>query len=373
MTLIELLCVIAIIALLAALLLPAVGQAKARSKRIECTGHLHQVGVGFVNFANDHNGRFPMAVLAAEGGSLEFATNGYRLVGDFYFSFRHFQVLSNELSTPKVVVCPADSRPAAVNFAALSNERLSYFVGVNAEFSKPGSILAGDRNLTNDFASLGTLANLGPNSVLRWTRDLHQFKGNLLFSDAHVEEKNNAGLLSVVVQLPVIADLALPTSPRAGTPASSPGLRGTTGPTSVSSPSSAAGPPADAKRTDLQAPAATNDVMFSARSATPRVGLPLVAGSAPEQAPPSRLKETETGATNAMAAANLPAPAPGDASVSTVGFWPAAVMQNLLRHGMWWLYLLLLLIAIAALVLRRLARGKKEGARKVSASVDSHR
>src|ERR1017187_6995741 len=89
MTLIELLCVMGIIAMLAALLLPALAQAQARARRLQCINHLHQLGVGFVNFANEHNGLFPMAVPMSAGGTLELAQSGYRLEGDFYFSFRH--------------------------------------------------------------------------------------------------------------------------------------------------------------------------------------------------------------------------------------------------------------------------------------------
>ncbi len=60
MSVMELQCVIAIIALVAAPLLPAVGQAGARVRRTRCINHLHQAGVGFVNFADEPNGRFPM-------------------------------------------------------------------------------------------------------------------------------------------------------------------------------------------------------------------------------------------------------------------------------------------------------------------------
>ena len=37
-------------------------------------------------------------------------------------TFRHFQVMSNELSTPRILVCPADDRTVAVNFARLKNK-----------------------------------------------------------------------------------------------------------------------------------------------------------------------------------------------------------------------------------------------------------
>src|SRR5262249_38809556 len=59
---IELLIVIAIIAILAALLLPALSRAKARAQRIQCTSQLRQLGLGIQIFASDHNDTYPPAV-----------------------------------------------------------------------------------------------------------------------------------------------------------------------------------------------------------------------------------------------------------------------------------------------------------------------
>jgi prepilin-type N-terminal cleavage/methylation domain-containing protein len=54
-SLIELMVVIAIITILAALLLTALGQSMRRARQIHCVSNLHQVGIGIQNFvANNH-------------------------------------------------------------------------------------------------------------------------------------------------------------------------------------------------------------------------------------------------------------------------------------------------------------------------------
>ena len=209
-TLLELLCVLAIIGLLAALLLPAVSQAGARAKRVQCLQQLHQIGVAFHAFAHDHNSQFPMTVPANNGGTREFLAGATSAPGDFYFSFRHFQALSNELTTPKVLVCPSDNRPAAVDFSALKNDNLSYFVGLRAEYDLPTSILAGDRNVTNDWTSASPVVRLSPQHFLRWTDELHRFKGNLLFADAHATEMNSPGFTALANQLQTTSIIGLP-------------------------------------------------------------------------------------------------------------------------------------------------------------------
>ena len=53
-TLIELLVVVALIAVLAALLLPALVGARAKSARVACLSQLHQLGLGFALYLGDH-------------------------------------------------------------------------------------------------------------------------------------------------------------------------------------------------------------------------------------------------------------------------------------------------------------------------------
>jgi len=209
-TLVELLCVIAIIGILAALLLPVLGRGKAKAQRIVCGSNLGQLGIAFQIFMHDHNGKFPMQVPMSDGGSQEFVRNGYAVDGEFYFSYRHFQVLSNESLTPGVLICPTDKRQPASNLGALQNGNISYFVGVNADYAKPGSILAGDRNIANTTRQTPTIVHGGAGSQLRWTKELHEYKGNVLLADGHVEEWNNHTLAASPNNSGAVADFVLP-------------------------------------------------------------------------------------------------------------------------------------------------------------------
>jgi len=183
-----------------------------RAKRGWCENNLRQIGIGFHLFMHDHNGKFPMAVPMHDGGAREFVQNGYLIPGPFYFSYRQFAPLSNELVMPAILICKEEKlRAPAANFATLQNSNVSYFVGVNADFSQPDSVLAGDRNLASSPAPSPTILHPASGGVFWWTSELHRFKGNVLFADDHVEEWNNGGFRAFKYDPSHPCDLFLPT------------------------------------------------------------------------------------------------------------------------------------------------------------------
>lgn len=179
-TLVGLLIIIAVIAILAAMLLPALASAKRKAKRINCVNNLKQDGLAFRLWEGDNGDKYPMAVSTNKNGTMEYAEGGN--------AFRHFQVMSNELNTPKILVCPADDRSAAASFARLKNQNVSYFVGLDAEETRPQMLLTGDRNVTNGLSPVRSVLELRPEIPAGWTEALHNGQGNVGLADGSVQQ-----------------------------------------------------------------------------------------------------------------------------------------------------------------------------------------
>src|SRR6266853_118798 len=147
-TLIELLIVIVCLGVMAALLLPALARPKRAAPGYQCRNNLKQVNVSFRVWAIDNGDKYPMAVALTNGGTMELVDSGV--------VYTHFQVMSNELSTPKILVCPQDpvgiyastfsatvSREAPSEVPFTSNTNVSYFVGIDANQARPSMFLSG--------------------------------------------------------------------------------------------------------------------------------------------------------------------------------------------------------------------------------------
>ena len=208
LTLIELLVVIAVIAILAAMLLPAGTGGPRRAYRVICMNNLKQIDLGFLIYENDFGGEYPMQVSAKDGGTMEFIHTSH--------VFPHYEKLQKYVPGQlyNFLVCPSDkTRKASTNAEAFTDLNISYFLNVDCTTNSPAqSFLMGDRNVTtNGFAILTGTLLVTTNMSLRWTDEIHPKGGNLAFADGHVEWCKSENFNNVIRQQPVATNrLAIP-------------------------------------------------------------------------------------------------------------------------------------------------------------------
>ncbi len=180
-TLIELLVILLVLVVLSLCLIPGLVP-EPRQAKLGCVNNLKQVGLAFRTWCIDSAGDYPMQAPAAVGGTRELVGSGQVFV--------HFLVMSNELSTPKILVCPRDkAKVGAATFSSgLSDTNVSYFVGTDAKETDPQMFLSGDRNLASHGQPIkpGLFVLTTNNTSMSWTKAVHRFCGNVGLADGSV-------------------------------------------------------------------------------------------------------------------------------------------------------------------------------------------
>lgn len=123
-TLIELLVVISIIATLMALILPAIQQARANARNVECLNNLHNISVGLESYVTSHKGKLPQLYKTASNGASPPVQVGVVNTGwmrtiieevgrpDLNTAFRSgvpLEIQGAQTASIKVLQCPVDA------------------------------------------------------------------------------------------------------------------------------------------------------------------------------------------------------------------------------------------------------------------------
>ena len=220
----ELLLVVAIIGILAAIILTRQPDASYQPPRIRCINNLKNIGVAFRIFAVDNDDRYPLqattnAHIHPPGGSGGFPG----AVGSSNAQpWQVFQSMWNELQYPTVLLCPSDrdratytyfsglfDSPGAMTTSSLGHPdnqspALSYTTLAIADESHPLQLLAADRNLNSATATNASITAPLPSGTrytvsspaaansLFWvsgvSNKLHGLEGNLTYADGSVRQ-----------------------------------------------------------------------------------------------------------------------------------------------------------------------------------------
>lgn len=159
----------------------------AKARRIQCVANLQKVGLAERVFAADHQDAFPQHFATNFGGTGELTKHSVLAA--------HFLARSNELSSPIFLQCPTDTRTPARDFASLTSQNISYFLGLDADEIRPQSVLAGDRNLTTNGVAVGPgVFNFTNKVALGYSPTMHNGSGNVVLGDGSVQQMSGERL-----------------------------------------------------------------------------------------------------------------------------------------------------------------------------------
>lgn len=195
LTLIEVLVVVFVLLILVAILLPAPHNPKRMAQRINCVNNLKEIGLSYKLWEGDNNDKFPMAVSVTNGGAMELVAAGNVTTC--------FQVMSNELSTPKILLCPEDApHTFATNFdTGFTSRNISYFVGAEANETNAQMFLSGDDNFEIGSVPVKSgLLEFHTNAPIAWSATRHKLAGNIGLTDGSVMQLSQTGLKTAIVQ-----------------------------------------------------------------------------------------------------------------------------------------------------------------------------
>ncbi|RYG67217.1 type II secretion system protein [bacterium] len=202
-TLVEMLVVIGIIALLAAIMFPVFGRVRENGRRASCSNNMRQLGLAFNQYMTDNGGRFPYAapfqswarpdswVTGGTGGT---PTNDKNLVDN---SFKYVDgneaypekgAIYSYVKNTSAYVCPSDTDGNKKRLSYSMNCALSFMGSVRVRQPADVVLLIDEGKTLNDGYFWATDKSASTDALTL----THLDGGNLLFVDGHVKFFNSA-------------------------------------------------------------------------------------------------------------------------------------------------------------------------------------
>ncbi len=198
-TLIEILVVLGILVLLAAILFPTMARVRENGRSASCTSNLRQIGMGLMQYAEDYNGYHPIAgsVVAWDATDPGTGNNGW------------MQQMQSYIKSQQVFHCPSDGNSPysyflsarvayldAGEFAAVNTKQIQYpsaFVVAGDTFSKPpGTVPPAEPDKfdsqdadKDDYSQNCVGGETNGTPAMAWDR--HNGGQNIAFADGHIK------------------------------------------------------------------------------------------------------------------------------------------------------------------------------------------
>jgi len=202
-TLIELLVVIAIISILAAILFPVFARARDNARRASCMSNMKQLGLGFMQYVQDYDEKYPAQTYLGAGGVTNFMSQSVVDGGNtnaFYSIYpytKSWQIMVCPSATPDTTAGIAPNPPSATSY--FLNAVIFRPAGLSmAAVSQPASrIMLQEYNVVRNVSYQRPRSNASGTSFDAWLilsatgtySNNHFGGGNLLFADGHAKWK----------------------------------------------------------------------------------------------------------------------------------------------------------------------------------------
>jgi prepilin-type N-terminal cleavage/methylation domain-containing protein/prepilin-type processing-associated H-X9-DG protein len=211
-TLIELLVVIAIISILAAMLLPALNNARASARAIVCVNNIKQIGLAVPLYADSYNQHVFPCMYQYAGNDIATGWVGY--LYPFVENNRDIADIGTDFSRlPKILACPDDTVQLALNdnvsnygynvYCGLPGESGPAYAGYVASiatFARPSQY-----RILTDIRCHDPISNHRPYFILsfaaQWLAEIdprHKRGANELYVDGHVDKFHTSQGMNMV-------------------------------------------------------------------------------------------------------------------------------------------------------------------------------